>query len=531
MRLLHEVSKDKLMILVTHNYEQVQPYATRKITMHDGKLIEDKKIKPVEKQQNTNISNPKQIRLISKFFLGIRNAFNILPKFLLILSVYIFLCLAMLGGYSSLKKQQYENSKLGYNFYFSDTNDKRIIIKKQDKSMITKEDYNRIKTLSNIDSIVENDLTLDKYFSANGQRYGFPAKLATIQQSPPNVDMGRMPENENEVIMEMTKNYIPVAQIQDNILEKEFELRETTNWMEVFENKLKIVGIVFHAGQSSFTNQPTIYIDNAKMNQVRKIMNTTYSALEVEFNGHILEIGEQYRIIPNKKVPNGKAYADSLTLTIDKIYNKRNIKQLLGIEEYNPYQYIFYVNDEDYYQLFDKGNYQSSVFIKNEKEAPQTIQTLKDMGYQTLYVKDTLVNYNQEVQVINNAITIVIIVMVMVALFFLSYFIIKIILKSRNVYYSTIRMLGATRKNAKQLLKMELITVLNIAYILVILSGILIQNEVISQELVSELLSYIQMKDYILLYVVLMFLSLQIANRYARQLFKKSVMNTYREEV
>ena len=321
----------------------------------------------------------------------------------------------------------------------------------------------------------------------------------------------------------------------------------------------KIVGIVFHAGQSSFTNQPTIYIDNAKMNQVRKIMNTTYSALEVEFNGHILEIGEQYRIIPNKKVPNGKAYAfeelndmaknnncknknmtiqvknqyytDSLTLTIDKIYNKRNIKQLLGIEEYNPYQYIFYVNDEDYYQLFDKGNYQSSVFIKNEKEAPQTIQTLKDMGYQTLYVKDTLVNYNQEVQVINNAITIVIIVMVMVALFFLSYFIIKIILKSRNVYYSTIRMLGATRKNAKQLLKMELITVLNIAYILVILSGILIQNEVISQELVSELLSYIQMKDYILLYVVLMFLSLQIANRYARQLFKKSVMNTYREEV
>lgn len=560
MELLHDVSKDKLMILVTHNYEQVEQYATRKITMHDGKIIEDKKIKPIERQEeNTNIPKPKQIRTTCKIRLGIRNAFNILPKFLLILSVYICLCLAVLGGYSSLKKQQYENSKLGYNFYFSDTNDKRIIIKKQDKSSITKQDYDTIKTLPNIDSIVENDLTLDKYFSANGQRYGFPAKIADLQQSPQNVDMGRMPENENEVIMEMPKNFIPVAQIQDNILEKEFEFRETTNWLEVFENKLKIVGIVNDARQASFTNQPTIYIDSAQMDQVRKIMNTTYSTLEVEFNGHILEIGGQYRIIPNKKVPHGKAYAfeelnymaknnncknknitiqvnnqyytDSLTLTIDKIYNKRNIKQLLGIEEYNAYQYIFYVNDEDYYQLFDKGNYQSSVLIKNEKESQETIQSLKDMGYQTLYVKDTLVNYNKEGQVISNVITIVVTVIVMVALFFLSYFIIKIILKSRNVYYSTIRILGATRKNAKQLLKIELITVFNIAYILIILSGILIQNQVISLEFVSELLAYIQMKDYILLYVVLAFLSLQISNRYARQLFKKSVMNTYREEV
>ncbi len=560
MKLLHDISKDKLMILVTHNYEQVEPYATRKITMHDGKMIEDKIITPIQvKEENENVVQPKNMKGRNKIRLGIRNTFNILPKFLLLFSVYLFLCFAVLGGYSSIKKQQYEQSKLGHNFYFNDTGDKRIIIKKKDKGMLTKQDYEDIKTIPNVDTIVEEDLTLDKYFSVHGDRYGFPAQIADWESAPEEVNIGRRPENENEAILEIPKDYMPMSQIQDNILNKEFEFRDTTNWIEAFENKLKIVGIVTNKEKVGFSNHIIVYVSTPRMKDTRKVINTTYSKLEVEFNNHILEIGGQYRVVPNKRVPQGKVYVfeelnymaknnncknqninlkvknqyytDNITLTIDKIYLKRNIKQLLGIEEYNAFQSIFYMNDNDYYQLFDKGNYQSSVFINNEKEVQETIQALENKGYQTLYIKDTLINDMGEAKVITDAITIVVTVIVMAALFFLSYFIIKIILKSRNVYYSTIRILGATRKNAKQLLKIELMTVLNIAYMFVILMNILIQKQIIKQSFIQDLLSYIQIKDYILLYVVLVFISILISNRYARQLFKKSVMNTYREEV
>ena len=41
IKLLKEISKDKLVIIVTHNYDQVEEYVTRKITMHDGRVIED----------------------------------------------------------------------------------------------------------------------------------------------------------------------------------------------------------------------------------------------------------------------------------------------------------------------------------------------------------------------------------------------------------------------------------------------------------------------------------------------------------
>lgn len=43
VRLLKELSRDHLVIMVTHNYEQVKPYATRKIRLHDGELVQDVK--------------------------------------------------------------------------------------------------------------------------------------------------------------------------------------------------------------------------------------------------------------------------------------------------------------------------------------------------------------------------------------------------------------------------------------------------------------------------------------------------------
>lgn len=41
IELLKNVAKDKLVVIVTHNIEQVEKYATRIIKMHDGKMIQN----------------------------------------------------------------------------------------------------------------------------------------------------------------------------------------------------------------------------------------------------------------------------------------------------------------------------------------------------------------------------------------------------------------------------------------------------------------------------------------------------------
>lgn len=41
VQLLSELSKDRLVIMVTHNYDEVEQFATRKIRMYDGEVAED----------------------------------------------------------------------------------------------------------------------------------------------------------------------------------------------------------------------------------------------------------------------------------------------------------------------------------------------------------------------------------------------------------------------------------------------------------------------------------------------------------
>ena len=161
LELLHNIAKDKLVIIVTHNYEQIEPYVTRKIKMHDGKILEDKVITKIEKINYSDNNQKLKLNIIDKCILGIRNAFNIVPKFLLTLAVYLFITIAVTTEYSFFKKQEYDTNSFGFNNFFKDTKDTRIIIKKNDKSPFTEEDYNKISNISNVKQIIKNDLLLD----------------------------------------------------------------------------------------------------------------------------------------------------------------------------------------------------------------------------------------------------------------------------------------------------------------------------------------------------------------------------------
>lgn len=94
--LLKELSKDKLVIVVTHNPEFFKEYATRRIRVFDGKISEDKLItKPKEREET---EEKKEDRKVSKW-LNLKNTFHIgalnyksRPKFTLMMSFALFVC-------------------------------------------------------------------------------------------------------------------------------------------------------------------------------------------------------------------------------------------------------------------------------------------------------------------------------------------------------------------------------------------------------------------------------------------------------
>ncbi len=164
------------------------------------------------------------------------------------------------------------------------------------------------------------------------------------------------------------------------------------------------------------------------------------------------------------------------------------------------------------------------------------------MNYHTLNIKDTLVR-DDSVKIIR-VIKIIVTCILIVVLFFISYFIIKLILKSRNSYFAILRMLGATRNSyfailrmlganisvCRNLLVLELFNVASIAYFIFLLLAKMNENKIITVKFINIVNRYFTFNDYLTLYLIIILMSLFISLRYASTLFKKSVMNTYREE-
>lgn len=562
IKLLSQISKDKLVIIVTHNYEQIEKYVTRKITMNDGRVIEDKKIKNTNKIERANEVEYKNITPCNKLRLGFRNAFNIKTKFILLFVVFMFMTAAIMSQYASSKKQKHLADMNGNNYFFINKNENRIVLKKQDKTSFTQEDYQQIQTLDNVDYIVKDDILLDTAISLTNQKnisiYGRAVNLKSLTD---NVDVGRLPENENEIIIEEYKDDYYIQEIEKNL--EDITVYPIDMFIgEINQNiPMKIVGIKYLERDTTVYGIRRIYVSDSILDKMRFQINQKYSEIKVLFQDKYYEsniYNPYFRIRTNENVPEGKAYVssdlnyetqsgscrnkpikievqniyyqDEIELIIEKTYNKYTIENLLGKDiKYEANNGTIYINIKDYNKLFNKDSYQSSVFVKDANNVNETVANLEEYGYEAMAIKYTITQDGQAqiVEIFQTIVTLLLIV----TLFFIIYFIIKIILKSRNTYFATIRMLGGTKKVLKQLIIIELLLIENLAYIICIGIIVLQAKNIINYEFIQTILKYLEVKDYIALYVILILMSYIISLKYARKLFKKSTINTYNEEV
>ena len=78
---------------------------------------------------------------------------------------------------------------------------------------------------------------------------------------------------------------------------------------------------------------------------------------------------------------------------------------------------------------------------------------------------------------------------------------------------------------------LELFVVSNIAFILFLIMMYLYTLGLIKFDFIKTVLTYLSLKDYIILYLLLVFMSYIISSKFAKTLFKKSAMSTFVEEV
>lgn len=562
IKLLSKIAKNKLVIIVTHNYEQVEPYVTRKITMHDGKVLEDKKIKEYQEVTNYQKASLKSINFIDKIKLGFRNTFNIVPKFILLFLVYAFITVSLMTEYSAFRKEEYEASKNGYNYIFTNTDDKRIIINKKDRSSFSDEEIAKLKRQENVAYVLENDFLTDQYFNIVNENRSLwiNGKTSSLELFKGKVDKGRLPSSPNEIIIMGDKDDYYLGKNYEDLLNMTFYMADERGEANKSDT-LKVVGIKYL--EEDVHEDYTIFLSKEILEKLLFETHKQYSNITVDFMAKYHQVSDDFndfKLVTNTKVPKGEVYVSddlkylcpkeyclyctlnisvkniyftsSKDLTITKTYNKDNIDKVLDIANYNKdnfsdYNGVLYVNNDDYRELFDKGIFQMSVFADDYKNVPKLLSYLNKHNYRTISLKDTLVQ-DGTIQLVKILKTIITSVLVIV-MFFISYFVIRIILKSRNSYFSIIRMLGGNKKVTKELLIIELFIVSNIAYFIFVIIALLQRLSILNIAFIETVNRYFLIKDYLILYLIITGMSYFISLRYAKKLFKESVMSTYRE--
>ncbi len=226
LALLKEVSEEKLVIVVTHNYEDVKEYATRHIRIYDGGVESDEifeRVKSSEdaeekeglyekerqyvfKTRRKKSKRSKEDRLADardKFILGWKR-FCTRPKQNILISVVLFIALSGIILSISLV------SNLGYYPVFFEVNDieGRVLVATRD-DYYTEQSAQELADKYGASSFIMHDIYLDASAlvvmegdSIKNSRY-FRLDMLDGKKA----DKGRLPQRADEILLRIPYNY------------------------------------------------------------------------------------------------------------------------------------------------------------------------------------------------------------------------------------------------------------------------------------------------------------------------------------
>ncbi|MCQ2428065.1 MAG: ABC transporter ATP-binding protein [Clostridia bacterium] len=212
--LLKEVSRDKLVIVVTHNYEQLENAATRHIRIFDGSVESDRPtdispdIRPADAAAAEKKDSGRTAGKVKNGFALGAAIFTSRPKLTLFLCLLLFVGTAGIFFATSLCGDAFELFEPHYMFTVYEG---RVVLTRTDGNAPSDEDLSK---LPDVVSRVRYDILLDRLLSVNIEEIDWRSNLdpyigfsVTTDKKRISVDAGKLPEKPNEVFLMLPIGY------------------------------------------------------------------------------------------------------------------------------------------------------------------------------------------------------------------------------------------------------------------------------------------------------------------------------------
>ncbi len=238
--LLAEISKEKLVVVVTHSFAELEAHATREIRIFDGTVERDATLRVAEKKPlPPQSAAPRRSHTLSRSLELGRHRFTATPR------LSFFLCalllIAILGTFVITAFCSSEIRPVGKAQMFTHVPG-RVVIVRQDGKLITDDELQALAgrvgagEYLHYDALIDHGTTIN-YHDYENWRYYHAALTYTNDQSI-TPDVGRRPAAADEVLLELPIEFQP-------IYGKNEILRDT---LSLFFGtvKLKVVGLAYY---------------------------------------------------------------------------------------------------------------------------------------------------------------------------------------------------------------------------------------------------------------------------------------------
>lgn len=368
IELLYEISKDKLLIVVTHNYEEVKDYATRHIRVFDGSIEYDHNIKNELNISNTDnkTTNDKESKVYKS-----KTIYNLKKGFTLGKTIFfskprlsLFLCTIMLIGLIGIF---IITSLCGEGIYVFDKHyiftptEGRLVIAKQSGEVITEDELKELSNKYNAESYLHYDLLLDRknyseilYLDSTMIKYMSSANYVYNKDYGKNI-IGKYPEKDNEIFL-----YLPISYqnefgkdtIRIKSLLVERVLYNVVGIKYFYDNNLTEEILFTNGGFQTATAASFLNIESSSrayvVNEIDGILNSkigiVFSTYEVEENK--IYVSGKHLYSPNK---------ENAFVTLSSMYS---------INYYNSKSEYIYDKSYEYSYLTSNATFDTELFEK-----------------------------------------------------------------------------------------------------------------------------------------------------------------------
>ncbi len=514
IKLLKEISKDKLVIVVTHNYEDFKDYATRHIRIYDGKIVEDEALCDYSKTtyEEQIINKSKKSDFLNSLLLGFIK-FKSKPKLSLILS--LIFTIAVLGSFfvTSLFKESYNKIKLENAFQYING---RVIISKKD-GVISDEILEEIKIKTNASYYIR----YDDFIDINKDKKNY---YLVYTNKKFNVDYGRMPLNDNEVILEVPICDKPNIKsiINNSTINKYFDIvgvkftndnnkrikfycsNELAQKIGFYYDYNDISGIIYFSGSNSYAAKLSdVLVSNSISKNTIIIPKTIY---------------EEYYLSCSKEESDIRiSVKDNLYGEIDLDINELNI--VCGNTNDDNCYISNELLDTEYKNLVLKNYNQASMFYKNNKEAKKALKILAQYDLYTCLSNEKTKN-TESLETIFNIVSLILVWVI--EILFLGLFIYlcsyKLILTTKQdigIY----RSMGIKNNCIKKSIFFNLIFNTIIPFIILVILTSIIYND----PYLNDSFCYLYWYEYGFIIFGLLLIILYLTKKFNHKLFLESV--------